>query len=72
MSGKFPKTINVMIDLNARSTEAENLLSYRQLETAMRGEERPSEVAEYQLVKVRKFRNQIIEVDPDRDNKHSK
>lgn len=42
--------------------DATELLAYRSVEGAMVGEELVTEVAQYKLVKVRKFRNEATEM----------
>lgn len=58
---KFPKTLHVVMDPNASSKDPDNLLAYGAIERAM-PDDGPSEVAEYQLVRVRKFTKQLVEV----------
>lgn len=52
--GKWPKTIEVK--------DLAELLAYGSVEECIKGEEEAIEVAQYELVKVRKFRNEALEV----------
>lgn len=52
--GKWPKTIEVK--------DLAELLAYGSVEECIKGEEEAIEVAQYELVRVRKFRNEALEV----------
>jgi len=61
---KFPETISVVVDPNDQREDdsAENLLACKNIREAVGDEE--TEVAEYELVTVRKFSKEVARVGP--------
>lgn len=57
---KFPDAIHVVFDPNTGVTEGPYFLAYTKLAHAI-DEDGPTDIAEYKLVRVRKFRKDTVE-----------
>ena len=57
---KFPDTIYVVVDINS-DAKSPGLIAERTVEEAV-ADDRPTVIADYKLVRTRKFRKEAVEV----------
>lgn len=57
---KFPSTLQIVVDPNADPNDELDFLAYTTVEPAI-DDDGPTEIAEYRLVRVRKFRKDAVE-----------
>lgn len=67
----FPKTIHITADPNAggplEDRNVEDLLAFRTVEDSMQSDD-PQDVAEYKLVRVRRFRRSVVDMGESRSS----